>query len=240
MEKILLYPIGSSSSCTYASGILKKAGFGIIDHPAPEVTHLLLDVPRTETIDLKEVLRMLPRDIMVIGGNLYIACLQEYRKLDLLQDPFYLAENAAITAECALQAAAPHLHTTFADSPALILGWGRIGKCLAKLLKAIGCSVTVAAREQQDRAMLKALGYEAVDFPEVPRMLKHFSILFNTVPEPPFSFEGGCIAVDLASEPGLQGDSIIVARGLPGKYAPESSGRLIAQTILRYHKEGIL
>ena len=88
--------------------------------------------------------------------------------------------------------------------------------------------------------MLKALGYEAVDFPEVSGMLNHFSILFNTVPEPPFSFEGGCIAVDLASEPGLQGDSIIVARGLPGKYAPESSGRLIAQTILRYHKEGIL
>ena len=240
MDKILLYPIGISESCRYASIFLQQAGFSVTDHPSPEVTHLLLDVPWKGAIDLKEVLRMLPGDIMVIGGNLKMAYLQEYRRLDLLQDPYYLAENAAITAECALQAAAPHLHTTFADSPALILGWGRIGKCLAKLLKAMGCSVTVAARKQQDRAMLKALGYKAVDFPEVSGMLKHIAILFNTVPVLHFPFEGGCIAVDLASEPGMKGDNVIVARGLPGKYAPVSSGRLIAQTILRYQKEGIL
>lgn len=240
MEKILLYPIGSSDSCSSASGILKQAGFGIIDHPAPEVTHLLLDVPSNRCHELEKVLRMLPRTITVIGGNLNLESLQEYRKCDLLQDPYYLAQNAAITAECALQAAAPHLHTTFADSPALILGWGRIGKCLAKLLKSMGCSVTVAARKRNDRALLKALGYEAVDFSEISGKLKHYRILFNTVPEFPFSFEGSCVAIDLASEPGMAGDSVITARGLPGKYAPESSGRLIAETIFRYYKEGIL
>ena len=240
MKNVLLYPLGTSGSCSYASKVLEHTGCALIDHPAPEVTHLLLDVPSKETTDLYELLRMLPRTITVIGGNLNMAYLQDYRKLDLLQDPFYLAANASITAECALQAAAPHLHTTFADSPALILGWGRIGKCLAKLLSALGCPVTVAARKPQDRALLKALGYHAVDFTEVPRILKHFRILFNTVPELPYSYEGPCIAVDLASEPGMTGDSVIPARGLPGKYAPESSGKLIAETILRYCKEGIL
>ena len=44
-------------------------------------------------------------------------------------------------------------------------------------------------------------------------------------------------AIDLASEPGMQGKSVIPARGLPGKYAPESSGKLIADTILRVLKE---
>ena len=240
MKNVLLYPLGTSGSCSYASKVLEHAGCALIDHPAPEVTHLLLDVPSKETTDLHELLRMLPRTITVIGGNLNMAYLQDYRKLDLLQDPFYLAANASITAECALQAAAPYLHTTFADSPTLILGWGRIGKCLAKLLKSMGSSVTVAARKPQDRALLNALGYEAVDFPEVSKILKRFCILFNTVPKLPFSFNGSCIAVDLASEPGMTGDSVITARGLPGKYAPESSGRLIAQTILRYYKEGIL
>jgi hypothetical protein len=88
--------------------------------------------------------------------------------------------------------------------------------------------------------MLKALGYEAVDFPEVSQLLKEYPLLFNTVPEPPFPYDGPWVAVDLASDPGMRGDSVITARGLPGKYAPESSGRLIAKTILRYQKEGIL
>ena len=162
--------------------------------------------------------------------------------MDLLRDPYYLAKNAAITAECALQAAAPHLNTTFTDSPALILGWGRIGKSLSKLLSAMGCTVTVAARKEQDRAMLNALGYRAVDFPDVPQTLRHCKLLFNTVPDLPLhssivdNWKNG-IAIDLASAPGMQGKAVIPARGLPGKYAPESSGRLIAETVLRLIKE---
>jgi hypothetical protein len=101
--------------------------------------------------------------------------------------------------------------------------------------------VTVAARKPEDRAMLEALGYEAVDFAKVPRILPRFKLLYNTVPDLPYVWDlGNVIAIDLASEPGMRGDNIIVARGLPGKYAPESSGRLIAETIVRYRKEGIL
>ena len=242
LDKILLYPIGSSGSCRYAAGFLEKAGISLIDHPAPEITHLLLDIPSKETLadgkDLKEILRMLPRSVTVIGGNLN---LPEYKTVDLLQDPLYLAKNAAITAQCALQVAAPYLHTTFADTPVLILGWGRIGKCLAKLLSNLGCSVTVAARRPQDRAMLEALGYGAVDFEAVPSILSQYSLLYNTVPDLPFVWDlSQVVAIDLASEPGMKGDNVIIARGLPGKYAPESSGRLISETILRFQKEGIL
>ena len=242
LDQILLYPIGASGSCRYASGYLQKAGISLIDHPAPEITHLLLDVPSKEILsdrmNLKDVLRMLPRSVTVIGGNLN---LQERRTVDLLLDPLYLAKNAAITAQCALQVAAPHIHTTLADTPVLILGWGRIGKCLAKLLSNLGCTVTVAARKPQDRAMLEALGYRAVDFEAVPDVLSQCKLLYNTVPEVPFVWDlSQIVAIDLASEPGMHGDSVIIARGLPGKYAPESSGRLIAQTILRFQKEGIL
>ena len=44
---------------------------------------------------------------------------------------------------------------------------------------------------------------------------------------------GNAIKIDLASVPGMNGDDVIIARGLPGKEAPESSGKLIADTILR-------
>lgn len=250
MDKFLLYPIGISASCRYASSCLKQAGFSLIDHPSPEVTHLLLDVPSFDAngflkdgSSLKELLRTLPQNIVVIGGYLDQDYLTAYQKIDLLKDPFYLAENAAITAECAMQFSSPHLKTTLSDAPALILGWGRIGKCLAQRLAALGCSVTVAARKECDRALLYALGYSAVDFPQIPQTLKRCRILFNTVPDLPLhsdiidSWKTG-IAIDLASEPGMKGNTVIPARGLPGKYAPESSGRLIAKTILRFYKEG--
>lgn len=252
LKPILLYSIGSSESCRFAAHILETYGYSLTDHPSPEITHLLLDVPSFHANGslpngdaLNEILRMLPESIAIIGGNLDQDYLTNYRKLDLLKDPLYLAKNAAITAECALRVATPYLHTTFADSPAMILGWGRIGKCLARLLSSLGCPVTVTARKESDRAMLKALGYESADFPDLSHQLTACKILFNTVPNPPIhsdilnSWKNG-IAIDLASYPGLIGKNIIVARGLPGKYAPESSGKLIADTILRLWKEEIL
>lgn len=245
MDTILLYPVGISESCRYASHFLEQAGFTLTDHPSPDVTHLLLDVPSSACAKLEDLLCMLPARITVVGGNLNQPFLKEYRKIDLLQNPDYLAKNAAITAECALRAAAPCLKSTYAESPALILGWGRIGKCLAQKLRALGCAVTVAARKESDRALLKALGYESVDFSQVPGKLKQFRVLFNTVPQPPLDMDDmdlrkDGIAIDLASLPGLPGKDVIPARGLPGKYAPETSGRLIAQTLHNFYKEETL
>lgn len=245
MNQVLLYPTGSSESCRYASEILAKSGVSLTDHLTPDITHLLLDIPTKDCSSLKELLRRVPKNVTVIGGNLDLSLCAGYRTLDLLQDPYYLAKNAAITADCALKVAAPLLKSTFADSPALILGWGRIGKCLAKMLLDLGCPVSVAARKASDRAMLEALGYRAVDFSEIPSVLNRHTVLYNTVPDLPLhsdiidDWKTG-IAIDLASEPGMQGNSVIPARGLPGRYAPESSGRLIADTILSFLKEACL
>ena len=245
MRNILVYPIGSTNACRFAASFLHKEGIPLVDHPSPEITHLLLDVPSfgpDGTLRggglLPPLLDMLPPDITVIGGNLNHPALAEYCTIDLLQDAEYLAVNAAITADCALQTAAPLLQTTFRDTPILIIGWGRIGKCLARLLKSIDADVTVAARKETDRAALRSLGYKAV---ELNASLAKYRLIFNTAPEPVFvdqiTRHNNCIKIDLASNQGLMGDDVVWARGLPGIYAPESSGRLITDTILHLIKE---
>ena len=244
MKKMLLYPIGTGESCRYASVFLKCSGVSLIDHPSPEITHLLLDVPSFGSADLTGLLRMLPGKIAIIGGNLSQAIGQDYSRIDLLQDPVFLAKNAAITAECALQAAAPYINTTYADTPVLILGWGRIGKCLAYLLSSIGCPVTVAVRKATDLAMLKALRYGTVEFSQLHKVIGSCRLLFNTVPnlilpQDVTDLWDGLVKIDLASRPGMEYEDVIPARGLPGKYAPESAGRLIAKTILRICQEEI-
>ena len=39
--------------------------------------------------------------------------------------------------------------------------------------------------------------------------------------------------IDLASKLGIEAEDVIWARGLPGKDAPETSGDLIARTVIR-------
>lgn len=252
MTHILIYPVGATDACSYAAGFLERAGFPLTDHPSPEVTHLLLDIP-SFTADgllrgggsLTEILERLPAGMTVIGGKLDHPALSGRPALDLLRDAEYLARNAAITAECAVRIAGSLLPTILPDSPALVIGWGRIGKCLTKYLSSVGCPVVAAARNPTDRAMAKALGIEAVDIPGIPDLLPDIQVLFNTVPVPVLNAGqlarcGKCVKIDLASKPGLDGSDIIFARGLPGQYAPESSGKLIAQTILRHFREGAL
>lgn len=246
MKHTLIYPAGSTEACRYASLQLHQLGFPLTDHPTPEITHLLLDVPSFRPDghfrsgeDPEQLLSMLPRYITVAGGNLNHPSLKDYPTIDFLSDAYYLAQNAAITADCALKVAYPLLKTCWSDTPTLILGWGRIGKCLVRLLKGIGCPVTVVVRRESDRVILQALGLHAIAFDELPHLSQPFRLLFNTVPAPlPDMPEmESCIRIELASQSGLTGNEVVIARGLPGAYTPESSGRLIAETFYRLWKE---
>ena len=108
---MLLYPIGSTQAIRQACQRLHKSGYPLTDHPCPEITHLILDVPsfRTDGLlrngeDLQKTLSMVPTNVSIIGGNLNHPVTEQYRKFDLLQDPFYLAKNAEITSDCAVRA----------------------------------------------------------------------------------------------------------------------------------------
>jgi len=183
----------------------------------------LLSVPTKEQV--------LPRGVTVIGGNLE----GSFPKIDLLRDEQYLAENAAITADCALRLLAQHLSVTFRDCPILIIGWGRIGKCLAAMLKALDADVTVAARKPSDLGMLTALGYKTVEIGGIDPA--PYRAIVNTAPAPVLESGGSAVKIDLASRLGMAGDDVIWARGLPGKMLPEASGALIARCVLRYLRE---
>ena len=234
MGEYTFYNAGQTSATNFSTQILKDACCDFSEKPNATVTHLLLDVPYKYTDGLPELLHHLPDDITVIGGNLHAPALEKYKKIDLLQDPLYLAENANITAHCAVKLALGMLDITLNHCPILIIGWGRIGKCLARLSKQMGADVSIAARKAADRAMITALGYTGLDLSEM--YTKRPQLVFNTVPvEIAHSkdFPAVCLKIELASTPGIIGDDIVDGRRLPGRLAPKSSGALIANTILR-------
>ena len=239
-------PAGYTAALRHACRYLTDRGFQILSDTAPDVTHLLLPVPSFEPDGrirgggiLEHILTDLPKDITVVGGNLHHPALVGYHKLDFLQDAEYVAKNAAITADCAIRLASRELPVIWEDCRVLILGWGRIGKCLAAQLKAMGAKVIVSARKAADRAMIQALGYRSIDTSRPEAELPHCRVVFNTIPQSVLSQEQTamcqpeCLLVDLASQKGMDGKDVLHARGLPGKDAPESSGILMARTMIR-------
>lgn len=246
MKHMTVFPFGRTQALPVAVRRLEICGAKIVGKPSMDVTHLLLPVPSFDADgqvrgggELEEILKLLPHDVTILGGYLTSALLAGYDKVDLLWDEQYLAENAYLTAECAMRLVRNLLPVQLRGVRILVIGWGRIGKCLGKLLQLAGARVSVAARKQTDRAMLAALGYEALSLEQMRASLSDYRVIFNTVPAPVLSREQmkscreDCLKIDLASASGMEGADVISARGLPGKDLPESSGVLIADTVMR-------
>ncbi len=246
MYKSKFFFSGHSEALDYASRALARRGYHICTAPGPDITHLVLPVPSFDkngyikgNIPTDTVLNSLPKDVTIIGGNLQNSLLENYPRIDLLQDDTYLAQNAAITAHCALRYAINNLPVTLWQCPVLIIGWGRIGKCLARLLAQLGANVSIFARKSTDTAMIKALGYGSETLSLPAYNLSRYRVIFNTAPTLLLTrahlrfCRQDCLKIDLASSLGIDAADVICARGLPGKDAPESSGKLIADTIAR-------
>lgn len=239
MKQILFYTAGQTDALQFARKRLETWGYGLSPTPSEKVTHLLLPVPSFEEpgilkggVSLSPVLEALPERITILGGGLPEL---SYRCVDFLKNEYYLMENAAITAQCAVSLAQQRWRANLKNVPVLIIGWGRIGKQLVPRLQELGAAVTVAVRKERDMLALQAEGCKAVLLPQLQP--EEYCIVFNTAPAPVLDAADAkpeALLIDLASVAGIIGDGVLWARGLPNKCAPEASGNLIAKTALRF------
>ena len=121
-----------------------------------------------------------------------------------------------------------------------IIGYGRIGKYLCRLLKSLGASVTVFARREVSRIEAIDKGYTAYPISSITK--RYYDVIFNTAPSPIISkaesnkISRQTIVIDLASLPGGFEDADFPERalGLPGKMKPESAGKAIFDFVYEY------
>lgn len=89
-----------------------------------------------------------------------------------------------------------------------MLGYGKIGKILAKDLCGMGAQTYVEARKYADLAMIEGHGYEPLPLDAMKDKIHEFDIIFNTVPslildnEVLANVKKDSIIIDLASKPG--------------------------------------
>ena len=165
--------------------------------------------------------------------------------IDVMKCEELTIKNAILTAEGAIQIAMGKSQITIHDSKCLVLGFGRIGKILAKMLNGIGAEVYCEARKQQDLAWIKTYGYKPVHLKNIEKVLGQCDFIFNTIPFMILD-EGKLnlvnkqsIIIDLASKPGgvdfeaakrlnLQAEWALT---LPGKVASKTAAKYIYETM---------
>lgn len=193
---------------------------------------------------------------LILGGNISKELKELLNDLgvpyiDYLTREELLIKNAVPTAEGAIEIAFSEMPTTLSSSKALIVGFGRIGKILAKMLKGIGTDVMVSARKCSDLAWISSLDYSPLDNAHLMDSIGEFDVIFNTAPalvldrDTLGKVKPDALIIDLASKPGGVdfktasdlGLKVIWSLGLPGKVAPITSGKIIKDTVINILKE---
>ena len=185
----------------------------------------------------------------LIAGNIGIKEELEANEVqftDLLKREEFSVLNTIATAEGTLQIAMEETQRTVHGSNVIVMGFGRIGKVLAKILDGIGAKVYCEARKDEDISWIKAYGYNPVHLNDLNANLNKFDIIINTIPFQILDEERldlvkkEAIIIDLASNPGgvrkaarEKGLKVIWALSLPAKVAPLTSAEFIKETL--YH-----
>ncbi|HHV98683.1 MAG TPA: dipicolinate synthase subunit DpsA [Clostridiaceae bacterium] len=204
----------------------------------------------SEKIHINEIFKTMNKNQLFIAGRIsekieHLAEIYNVYSVDILKREEMAVLNAIPTAEGAIQIAMEEMPITLHGSNALILGYGRIGKILAKSLSALGTNVFVEARKHSDLAWIKSYGYKPVHLNNIENYLEQMDVIFNTVPSIILDanklkkIRKDCLVIDLASKPGgIDFDSakslgvrVIWALSLPGKVAPVTAANYIKETI---------
>lgn len=204
----------------------------------------------SKKINIKETFKVMKKNQLFVAGRIsekvsQLAQVCNVYTVDLLQREEMAVLNAIPTAEGAIQIAMEEMATTLHNSNVLVLGFGRIGKILSKMLNGLGAKVFCEARKYPDIAWIKSYGYNPVPLNEMVLYLSDMDVIFNTIPNMVLDYNllskinKDCLIIDLASKPGgidfesaqRLGLKTIWALSLPGKVAPITAAYIIKETV---------
>ena len=199
---------------------------------------------------IESVMRLMDKDQVFIAGYVKKEVYDFSSKfgikvIDILEREELLVLNAIPTAEGALKIAIDETDITLHDSKTMVIGYGRVGTVLSKMLAGIGSKVKVVSNTMHGIAQAKSVGLRAINFTDMNAHLSQVDIIFNTVPEILLDksnmhfLNKNVLIIDIASPPygvdinvGLNlGLKILFAGSLPGKVAPVTTANYMLSSI---------
>ena len=221
----------------------------VLPMPLTDSAGMLHAPMSAEQVPIREVLSTLRPEQHIFAGKVSPALHAQAAELGLTIHDYLLREELAIanavpTAEGALQLAMEALPGTIHRSRVLVVGFGKVGQCVADRFRALGAQVTVTARKAGQLALAESMGCAPLPLYRLGQAEVGWDLVINTVPLPilgrkQLAGTGAPLLMELASPPGgfdmewveASGLRHIPAPGLPGKVAPAAAARAIRTTL---------
>ena len=163
------------------------------------------------------------------------------------QSETFRTENARLTAEGLLSELIRNTPFSLSNCSILLLGYGYCGFAIASLLQPICRNIFVLEQEEEKQKLAETHGVCPITPEDFPMILPQCNIVINTIPSQLLSsahlqkLPGTCHVFDIASAPFGFRDCMTEETqipyfrlpGIPGRYAPASSGQAIGKIIER-------
>ncbi|MEG0491719.1 MAG: dipicolinate synthase subunit DpsA [Clostridia bacterium] len=200
------------------------------------------------TLHPADVLEAARDHALLITGGGFNATLEAALKLGKnFQNKWYTQHepfvqmNAELSAEAAVYETMRVTTEALLSMTVMVLGYGRFGREIAKRLHALGTTVWVGARSQQQRMLANGDGMHAFALEELETVAPFVRIVLNTVPAQVLKNEvlkalnKNTYLLELASAPyGFDRElaeslklNYEVLPSLPARYAPETAARAL-------------
>jgi len=210
-----------------------------------------------QSVEIQSLIEKLScRDIVLIASvipeSVKNLCREKNIKFfDLYEKEELAILNAIPTVEGCLMIAIEKMPITLHSSNILILGYGRIGKVLAKVLRGFEANIYVASRKSSDLTWCKAFGFLPVRLCDIAEYVNKMDLIINTIPAVVVTKEvidrmrADTLVIDLASKPGgvdfeyarEKDIEVVHALSLPGKVAPVTAAKYISEVLLSLLEE---
>lgn len=267
MEEILF--IGGDKRIIYAaelisqtSGVCALGLGGSFPPPSGKYPAIVLPLPFSrngvtinaplcdEPLPLELIAEYAQPGVMVLSGGssdrLNELCeANRLRLRDYFASEELTLKNALLTAEGAVSLLISSSESALCDSTAVITGYGRIARYLARMLREFRCAVTIAARSPIQRQAALLDGFCALPAELSGLAAASAGLVINTVPAQLFTesdftkLRPGTVYLELATRretperewAQAAGMTYVSGPGLPGKFSPRTAGEAIANTI---------
>lgn len=248
MKKYHFLICGEDERQYYLKQILQEKGYAVEDEAnSPIESYDLILLPILETgVYYQKWKERFHAGQKIFGYNFPKETAEQpgIRFVDYMKEDGVAEKNAVAAAEGVLANAITLTKRNLCGSKSLVAGYGRCGSAVAEKLCALKSQVDVLEKDaaKSQEAMKKEYGIVGMED------LSSYDLIVNTIPA--FLFDADAlkscredvVILDIASSPGgvdftyckERGIRAELLPGLPAKYAPETSARILAEVIGKY------
>lgn len=163
----------------------------------------------------------------------------------------FIMKNSFLTAQGVLKIILDNVDYCIFKAKVAVIGYGKCGRMIAKLLKDVGFDVTVFSRRSETITEADLNGMNSDPISKLEKKLSDYRLIVNTVPSNIISKKSiekltqENVYIEVASKPygfniaetDVFNFKYILAESLPGRFAPVSAGENIADTVIDMLKE---